>query len=86
MFLSIYIFPFRYEHESFKSIDVNLFNIYRVCNYVYIADSLKKIVTKAMNIANIGSDFFNNNSEKIIEILKNRNRFFFLNSKYYTRI
>lgn len=39
-----------------------------------------------MNIANIGSDFFNNNSEKIIEILKNRNRSFFLNSKYYTRI
>lgn len=39
-----------------------------------------------MNIANIDSDFFNNNSEKMIEILKNWNRFFFLNLKYYTRI
>lgn len=37
-----------------------------------------------MNIVNI--DFFNNNSEKIIEILKNWNRFFFLSPKYYTRI
>lgn len=31
-----------------------------------------------MNIANIGSDFFNNNSEKSIEISKNWNRFLFL--------
>lgn len=64
----------------------NLFNIYRVCNYVYFAVRWKKKIIKAMNIANIDSDFFNNNSEKIIEILKNWIRFFVLNPKYYTRI